>query len=100
MSMNVFFYNGSYCSVVVDEVSHVVQQLVSGRPVTSQQGIEAVVAIIEEADKVLVVLLPGRRQLPGPVPHLSPGQVEPHQQRRGVTKREAASICQQQESVK
>ena len=95
-----FDYITSYCSVVVDKVPHVVQQLVPGRPVASQQGVEAVVSIIEETDKVLIVLLPGGRQLPSPVPHLSAGQVEPHQQRRGVTKREAASICQKQESVK
>ena len=93
--MNVSSLNIIYRSVVIDEVPHVVQQLVPGHPVPGQHRVEAVVAVIEQTDKVLVVLLPGGRQLPGPVPHLGPGQVKPHQQRRGVTQREAASVCQE-----
>ena len=43
---------------------------------------------------VLAVLGPGGRQLPRPVLHPRPRQVQPHQQRRGVAQGEAAAVLQ------
>ena len=82
----------SHLPIIIDVLPHVVHEDSVGGRVPSQEVVEAGVAVIEETDEGVVVLLPELAQLPGSLPHIHSGQLQSHQQGGGIAQGESSSL--------
>ena len=82
----------SHLPIIVDVLPHVVQEDGVGGRVPGHQVVEAGVAVIEETDEGVVVILPERHELPGSLLHVHASQLQSEKEGGGIAQWEGSSL--------